>query len=206
MEKVVGELAVEDAGADLQRICAGQVQRVCCRLAVRLLITRLTAGILGGVSCSLGALRCIRHRGSSSVRGRAEQMVGEPSALGEHAVAGGIGAGHESVAYALAVINNGSAKAKRGFPMATFPTITQIGPGPQSWICSGGNITNHEVFAFTLGQAPDNFGALISDVSVFLSNNLVVGQTSYVINLTAVDLFLNPSPTTITGNFESNGV
>lgn len=90
--------------------------------------------------------------------------------------------------------------------MATFPTITQSGPGPQLWINSGGNITNHEAFAFTLQQAPTNIGALISDVTVFLNTDFVAGQTSYEINLTAVDDFLNPTSETITGNFESNGV
>jgi hypothetical protein len=101
---------------------------------------------------------------------------------------------------------NGFAKAKRRFPMATFPTITQSGPGPQLWINSGGNITNHEAFAFTLQQAPPNIGALISDVTVLLNTDFVAGQTSYEINLTAVDEFLNPTSETITGNFESNGV
>ena len=65
--------------------------------------------------------------------------------------------------------------------MATFPTITQSGPGPQLWINSGGNITNHEAFAFTLQQAPPNIGALISDVTVFLklpSSQTGAGQTA----------------------------
>jgi hypothetical protein len=90
--------------------------------------------------------------------------------------------------------------------MATFPTITQSGPGPQMWVNSGGDITNHEVFAFTLQAADPNVGALISDVSVYLNTDFVAGQTSYAINLTAVDQNLNPLDATITGNFESNGV
>jgi hypothetical protein len=90
--------------------------------------------------------------------------------------------------------------------MATFPTITQSGAGPQRWTNSGGSITNHEVFAFTLQNAPANIGALISDVTVFQNTDFVANQTSYEINLTAVDEFLSPSTATITGNFESNGV
>ncbi|HXW69918.1 MAG TPA: hypothetical protein VEK34_00490 [Methylocella sp.] len=90
--------------------------------------------------------------------------------------------------------------------MATFPTITQSGGGPQLWINSGGNITNHEVFAFTLQNAPPNVGALISNVSVFRNTNFVANATSYGIDLSAVDQFLNHSTATITGNFESNGV
>lgn len=90
--------------------------------------------------------------------------------------------------------------------MATFPTITQSGPGPQLWINSGGGITNHEAFAFTLQSASPNVGALISNVTVFLNTDFVAGQTSYEIELTGVDQFLNPLDTTITGNFESNGV
>ncbi|BCL84671.1 hypothetical protein ccbrp13_71360 [Ktedonobacteria bacterium brp13] len=89
--------------------------------------------------------------------------------------------------------------------MATFPTITQSG-GTQLWINSGGNITNHEVFAFTLTGAPPNVGALISDVTVFQNTNSVANQTSYEIKLTVLDQSLNPSTETITGNFESNGV
>ncbi len=90
--------------------------------------------------------------------------------------------------------------------MATFPTITQSGGGPQFWYNWGGGITNHEVFAFTLQVADANVGALISDVSVFLNTDYVGGQTSYGINLAAVDQNLNPSTATLTGNFESNGV
>ena len=90
--------------------------------------------------------------------------------------------------------------------MATFPTITQSGAGPQLWVSAGGGITNHEAFAFTLQDAPANVGALISDVTVYLNTDFVAAQTSYEINLAAVDEFLNPSTATITGNFESNGV
>jgi hypothetical protein len=90
--------------------------------------------------------------------------------------------------------------------MATFPTITMSGGGPQLWINSGGGITNHEAFAFTLQGAPPNVGALITNVSVFDNTNYVANQTSYGILLSAVDQDLNQSAATITGNFESNGV
>lgn len=90
--------------------------------------------------------------------------------------------------------------------MATFPTITMSGGGPLEWINWGGNITNHEAFAFTLRSAPANVGALITKVSVFLNTDYVAAQTSYAILLSAVDENLNPSTATITGNFESNGV
>jgi hypothetical protein len=90
--------------------------------------------------------------------------------------------------------------------MATFPTITQSGAGPQTWVNSGGKITNHEAFAFTLQSADPNIGALISNVSVFLNTNSVAAQTSYEIDLTAVDDFLKQTTATITGNFESNEV
>ena len=90
--------------------------------------------------------------------------------------------------------------------MATFPTITQSGGGPQTWINWGGGITNHEVFAFTLQSTDPNVGALVSSVSVFLNTDFVAGQTSYEMTLAAVDDFLNPSGATLTGNFESNGV
>jgi hypothetical protein len=75
--------------------------------------------------------------------------------------------------------------------MATFPTITQSGAGPQLWINSGGNITDHEAFAFTLQSAPPNVRALISDVSVFLNTDFAPARVSYAIHLTAVDEFLN---------------
>jgi hypothetical protein len=71
---------------------------------------------------------------------------------------------------------------------------------------AGGKITNHEAFAFTLQSAPPNIGALISNVSVFLNTDFVAAQTSYEIDLTAVDQFLKPTAATITGNFESNEV
>jgi len=89
--------------------------------------------------------------------------------------------------------------------MATFPTLTQSG-GSQAWIASGGGITNHEVFAFTLQVADANVGAFISDVSVYLNTDYVAGQTSYWVNLAVVDQNFSPSNATITGNFDSNGV
>src|SRR5215471_9259427 len=55
--------------------------------------------------------------------------------------------------------------------MATFPTITQNGNTTVTWVNSGGGITNHEVFAFTLqSTSPANTtGALISNVTVFIN-------------------------------------
>ena len=88
--------------------------------------------------------------------------------------------------------------------MATWSTITQTGSG--QWWVAGGNITNHEVFAFTLQGAEHNVGALISDVTVFLDQDNAPNQTSYILNLNAVDNSLNPVDLGITGNFESNGV
>ena len=89
--------------------------------------------------------------------------------------------------------------------MATFPTLTQHG-GSLTYFMSGGNITNHEAFAFTLQDADFGVGALITNVTVFLNTDFVARQTSYEITLTAVDEFLRPSNGTIIGNFESNGV
>jgi hypothetical protein len=88
--------------------------------------------------------------------------------------------------------------------MATWQTITQTG-GPSTWTAWGGNITNHEVFAFTLQSAENNIGALISNVTVF-DNQDGAGNPNYNITLTAVDQFGNPVNQGITGNFESNGV
>jgi hypothetical protein len=93
--------------------------------------------------------------------------------------------------------------------MATWSTITQT--GGQQWVASGGGITNHEVFAFTLQSAGENVGALISEVTVFTNNDEFPGQTSYFINLQAMlfnpqNFALTPANLQITGNFESNGV
>ncbi len=80
--------------------------------------------------------------------------------------------------------------------MATFPTITQNGNTTRVWTNSGGNITNHEVFAFTLqSTSPANTtGALISDVTVFIN------PTRYNCTLTI------EGPQAVSGNFESNHV
>jgi hypothetical protein len=80
--------------------------------------------------------------------------------------------------------------------MATFPTITQNGNTTLTWTNTGGGITNHEVFAFTLqATSPNNgTGALISDVTVFIN------PTRYNCTLSVV------GPQAVTGNFESNGV
>ncbi|QCP52853.1 hypothetical protein FAZ95_27450 [Trinickia violacea] len=74
------------------------------------------------------------------------------------------------------------------------------------WFAWGGNITNHEAFAFTLQSAENNVGALISDITVFVENDDSGGEPSYGITLNAVDQFANPVNLGITGNFESNGV
>jgi hypothetical protein len=80
--------------------------------------------------------------------------------------------------------------------MATFPTITQAGNTTLNWINSGGGITNHEVFAFTLqSTGPANTtGALISDVTVFIN------PTRYLCTLSV------KGPQAVRGNFESDGV
>ncbi len=93
--------------------------------------------------------------------------------------------------------------------MATWGTITQT--GGRDWIVWGGNITNHEVFAFTLQRSEDNVGAYISNITVF-DDNAVAGDTySYYITLQAMQFdpntwALTPTAQGITGNFESNGV
>jgi hypothetical protein len=89
--------------------------------------------------------------------------------------------------------------------MATWPQLTQIG-GPVRWIMWGGNITNHEAFAFTLKKTEHDVGALISNVTVYLDQSIAGGEPSYNITLNAVDQSANPVNQTITGNFESNGV
>jgi hypothetical protein len=89
--------------------------------------------------------------------------------------------------------------------MATWATMTQTG-GPQRWALSGGGITNHEVFAFTLLSAENDVGALISDVTVYVNQDIDPHETSYNVTLNAVDVFANPVDRGITGNFESNGV
>jgi hypothetical protein len=89
--------------------------------------------------------------------------------------------------------------------MATWPTMTQTG-GPQRWAVSGGGITNHEVFAFTLLSAENDVGALISDVTVYVNQDVDHNRTSYNLTLNAVDVFAHSVDRGITGNFESNGV
>jgi hypothetical protein len=80
--------------------------------------------------------------------------------------------------------------------MATFPTITQNGNTTLTWTNTGGNITNHEVFAFTLqNTSPSNTtGVLISNVTVFIK------PTRYTCTLSV------KGPQAVSGNFESNGV
>ena len=93
--------------------------------------------------------------------------------------------------------------------MATWNTITLT--GGQTWMLWGGNITNHEVFAFTLQSSENNVGAYISNVTVFDSNDVAGGQTSYYVTVQAMQFdpntwALTPAAQGITGNFESNGV
>jgi hypothetical protein len=89
--------------------------------------------------------------------------------------------------------------------MATWGTITVTG-GPFRFALSGGGITNHEVFAFTLQSAEENVGALISDIAVYVNQVFAGSEPSYNITINAVDPFGNPVNQAITGNFESNGV
>ena len=88
--------------------------------------------------------------------------------------------------------------------MATWSTITQTGGG--RWWVAGGGITNHEAFAFTLQSAERNVGELISNVTVFVNEDNAPNETSYIIDLNAVDININHVNLGITGNFESNQV
>ncbi len=88
--------------------------------------------------------------------------------------------------------------------MATFPTITQS--GTSEWVVAGRHITNHEVFTFTLQQAPNDVGALIGDVTVFRNTGVNPNMTSYAVVLAVVDEFLTLSTGPVTGNFESTGI
>ena len=93
--------------------------------------------------------------------------------------------------------------------MATWGTITQTGGG--DWVVWGGNITNHEAFAFTLQSSERNVGAYISNITVFDSNSAASGEPSYYITLQAMQFNpntwqLSPVNQGITGNFESDGV
>ncbi len=94
--------------------------------------------------------------------------------------------------------------------MATFPTITQNG-GVQTWVCSGGNITNHEVFAFTLQRnSVAGTGAFLNNLTVFIdaveTSSGVAEPPVYMIDLAAMDVNQSVVGATIIGNFESNGV
>ncbi|HXO01187.1 MAG TPA: hypothetical protein VN900_03975 [Stellaceae bacterium] len=89
--------------------------------------------------------------------------------------------------------------------MATWPTMTQTG-GPKRWTVWGGNITNHEAFAFTLQSAEHDVGALISNIAVYVDQSGAGGEPSYNITLSAVNQGGSPVNKGITGNFESNGV
>jgi len=62
-------------------------------------------------------------------------------------------------------------------------------------------------FSSHLQSAENNVGALISDVTVYVSQD-VFGATSpsYNLTLSAVDQSFKPVNKGITGNFESNGV
>ena len=80
--------------------------------------------------------------------------------------------------------------------MATFPTITQNGNTTLNWINSGGGITNHEVFTFTLKTtSPSNgTGTMVSNVTTFINPN------RYLCTLSV------RGPQAVAGNFESNGI
>ena len=80
--------------------------------------------------------------------------------------------------------------------MATFPTITQNGNTTLTWVNSGGGITNHEVFTFTLqGTSPTNgTGTMVSNVTTFIN------PTRYSCTLSV------KGPQAVSGNFESNGI
>jgi hypothetical protein len=84
--------------------------------------------------------------------------------------------------------------------MATFPTTTQI--GTTTWEASGGGITNHEVFAFTLqNTSQPGIGALVSNVTV------LINPTRYNVTVSAVQEWsIAHVNQAITGNLESNGV
>jgi hypothetical protein len=80
--------------------------------------------------------------------------------------------------------------------MATFPNITQAGNSTLTWINSGGNITNHEVFTFTLKATHpnNNTGTRVSNVTTLINPN------RYLCTLTVA------GPQAVTGNFESTGI
>ena len=91
--------------------------------------------------------------------------------------------------------------------MGTFSTISQNG-GTATYTLQGQNITNHEVWAFTLQSTPfDNIGVLISNITVFIN------PTRYQVTLSVVDQDGNViqggsggGSRIIRGNFESTGV
>ena len=105
-------------------------------------------------------------------------------------------------------------KTKLEVNVGTWSTITQT--GTRDWLVWNQNITNHEAFAFTLQVANFNVGALISNITVFMTNTEGGGyQTpTYFITLQAMQFIVNPDGSwslkpvneTISGNFESNGV
>lgn len=80
--------------------------------------------------------------------------------------------------------------------MATFPTITQNGNTTRIWINSGGGITNHEVFTFTLqNTSPSNTtGVMVSNVIGFINPN------RYQCTLTV------EGAQAVSGRFESTGI
>jgi hypothetical protein len=88
--------------------------------------------------------------------------------------------------------------------MATTGFVSQTG-GPFTWIVSGGGITNHEVWTFTLEVANTNVGALVSNATVYLVVD-GIGEPAYTVTLTAVDQFGNPTNQNIFGQFESTGI
>jgi hypothetical protein len=89
--------------------------------------------------------------------------------------------------------------------MGTFPTISQRG-GSRTYTLGGQNITTHEVWAFTLTDWEQNVGALISNVTVFGSQDVYIPSPSYNITLSVVDPTGNLSNGVVMGNFESTGI
>ena len=85
---------------------------------------------------------------------------------------------------------------RRGLYNDGTATITNSTISDNTSSGSGGGITNHEVFAFTLqNTSPTNAtGALISNVTVFIN------PTRYLCTLAV------KGAQAISGNFESNGV
>jgi hypothetical protein len=88
--------------------------------------------------------------------------------------------------------------------MATWPTISV--KGSHSFIITASDITNHEVFAFTLQTAQNDVGVFLSNVTVFIGNGDFPNQTSYGLTVQAKDMRFRSLNNTFIGNCESVGV